>query len=1521
MAKLLPLHPGRGQLIISPRPHTAPSTTTRPSTGRQTGGGSRQTCIHRDRVPGRQLTLEQVEPLIHSRLANIKSAFTAVDSDGTGLVSKEEFIRVLESLLSVSQLDTLLNKVCERSAETVDYMQFLGSFRRAPAAHRACSSCSSMRRGPQNTSMSLADIQKHLKEKIGSNMRTVIRVFRLFDYNREGHIQQHEFRRILDNYCMHLSDKEFQRLWKHYSPNNTSSISYELFLEKLGFGDSHNFKIAPVCTKLEVSSRGTTPSEKVKQRNQTPECRSKSCDASSVLPHRKLRSLFYNKMCMNSTAVWQALQAFDTTHTGLVKQDVLRAVLSSFIFPMNPHSLQKLTSRYGVEAIGPVKWKHFLGHFMSPLQEKGDTCLHCDRNFEHSAPDEDNLNLQDMYLHLKEIFHLLDKKEAGCITRADLRHFLERPGGTQFRTPEPRLRRSQITELLKALDPEHTGLIQLGSLERLNPSITSSPTGNMTPPPSPAHTSEPLDVGEETEDTAEQQITPDERQTTQCTDKASVASASWRTVEKILLDKLCEQLSSVLAALELCDPEHTGYITQEDLKKVLSCYGMPISDTHFNELCKASSSRPDNSSKLVYYTGFLRNLGVAVTDAQSTSSSLERPCTSTQVTLQSVKGQRPPSSLQVGPDPCSILDIVFQRMKARLEQRHTSLADRIQAITHSSDGTLSETDVRKIIEDSWVMLDDNSFNKFTELLGFRDGWINCSVFLQKYEEATVRNGQHVSVDHGDKNEADPVLASAEQCLAAMKTRIKIIHKDNLTAFRLMDRRRKGVVDCHDFKKLYNSLGFFCEEGEYQRLLDVIGLHPGGNLNFKEFVDVVENNGKRKQGTQTASVQEQLHELLASEARYKWADMSKVLCQFDSEGRGWIHKKNLRGLLFTYALPMSSDEFDQFWLRYDPECQGCVEVCDFLEKLGFHHEGELIPQGHHPVAQQDTVRPGSSDTASLECIHQTLQDNYEGLSNSLTLGTGRDGTVTVDQLLSLLHTYSCSVRREQLVNHLRRLNVPMDENCKRLAYMDFLSAFDHKSEKSKCPPASPDAVQQIESLDSLSPGAAMARMQQLVAVSVPNLYKAFLAFDQSGTGTVKALDFRKVLDHFCARLSDKQYRYMLTKLELDCENCTVKWKDFLNKFQSQSRPLSANRCLSRTSQSGTKTRSPLQTKTSQITDHLQQIQEVVSSHLYEITTGLIDSDASDSNTVSKEQFRQVCDRHCLRLTNDQFESVWSQISISEQKKPQYKEFLKRSGVLGRTPLTEAGGSTPSILPPSPEPRVTVSTTKSCCPQTAGATLQRTKSAPQCTSRRSASVGRPRTGSLLGSTERRLRGAVQRCWREIQKNCSKEDPQKEGYVSTASFLEILQSLSINMTREQFERLAVELDIMNNGCISYHNFLRHFLLNLKPAEAKRGFERRELPLPITTTSHGVLSKDCVEVMLRIYDAIRSSWTSIRRCFLTSDRNRTGIVTVQDFRKVLRHFSVNLSEEEFFHLSSYFDASTTGKICYNNFLWAFLH
>ena len=75
------------------------------------------------------------------------------------------------------------------------------------------------------------------------------------------------------------------------------------------------------------------------------------------------------------------------------------------------------------------------------------------------------------------------------------------------------------------------------------------------------------------------------------------------------------------------------------------------------------------------------------------------------------------------------------------------------------------------------------------------------------------------------------------------------------------------------------------------------------------------------------------------------------------------------------------------------------------------------------------------------------------------------------------------------------------------------------------------------------------------------------------------------------------------------------------------------------------------------------------------------------------------RMCAFPFASQFECVWSQMPMNEQKKLQNREFLKRVGAVGRA---ETGSPTNRVPSASSEPRETVSATRS-----AGAVLQRTK----------------------------------------------------------------------------------------------------------------------------------------------------------------------------------------------------------------------
>ncbi|XP_071242305.1 EF-hand calcium-binding domain-containing protein 6 [Salvelinus alpinus] len=1612
-------------LVIAPRPWTAQRITHTPGPSHsythtppytpvegQGAGEPRKTALQSDSVssvqsaPDEHLSLGEIKALLPRRLGerleDVRAAFKALDPEGSGSVTQGEFRQVVEAFLfplTQTQLNAMLAKVSKRDSVTVDYMDFLrryskvttvqrpdtstaqrryrstpsstaqrpdtstaqrpyrstasstaqrpdtstasstvqrpdtstasstaqrsGSSTASSTAQRPDSSTPSstaQRPGTSTTAsstaqrpdsytrcvsgsdqrgMTLTEIQQRLKHKIGSNLKNVIRAFRLFDYNRDGQIQQHELRRILENYCFPLTQRDYQRLWTHHSPNNMATMSYKVFLEKLGLESNKYRKFVPEPPKLALGWQEISPPDKIKLRNRALS-QNATGDTQDIqgLTQDELQTLFLKKLCVSCTLVWRALQAFDVTLSGLVSQEDLRAVLSSFLFPMSLSTFQSLTCRFGVRATGPVKWKQFLGQFQGPVTEEDYTTPQTDRVPE--LPNAEEGSLTEFYPILKRAFKQLDRGRIGRITRADLRQALEVPQynlrGPQSswssrrepHTPRPRLSPAQVRELLILLDPEHTGVITQPSLELLKPRRVHSSPGRET-----LHTPTGGWKEEVMEDAAQ--------------------------VKGLLRDKLSDQIGPMLEALGDCDPRQTGSVHHEDLRRIIQCYGLPLSHTHFNKL-----------------------------NYQSQNASVNN------------KPVRPPSATVGGPRVRMVENTMFRKLKERLDHRHVTLDDHIRATARSSDGMLSLRDLKKILDDSWITLDEKQFRKLNVSLGFKDGKMSCSAFLDKYDENQAREQNQASGGNRGNLRAKPRLLTAEDCLGVIKERIENIHGDILSAFRVMDKNCDSVVDRHDFRELYDSLGLVTKEREYQRLLQLLGLQPGANLNYPEFFTLVQSSGKsRRQNFKPANGPDQLHEHLASNARHRWTAMSKVICRFDEDGQGLVFKKDLRSLLYTYDLPISPDEFEELWARYDGEGRGYLTCAAFLEKLG------VDPQevGHARKDADTTPTDGLPAGATLQDVERVVQGNCEGLSSALNrLDKKREGLVRVEDLQSLLQRYNCPLHRHQLTHLLHTLKVPMDSEDRTLSYVDFLKAFDHVTGKGcEHPPRPCGSPDPAESLEWLSPERAVGRIRELVTASMDILHKAFSAFDRSGNGMVTPLEFRRVLDHFCARLSDPQFRFLLDRMKLNWENHTVYWRDSLNQFNLCNldvcvwvcvcvvggpysvfirRPVHVHYasvficcvCMHLCVQTPEdwsdrvgKAGFPTQPQPLPISE------EVVSARLYTITKEIVDLDHTHNDTISKEDFRMMCDRHFMRLTCDQFERVWEKLPVNVLGDLEYREILKHArgtvGIRDKTTDPEDISPLKSASPPSPGAidRMSSSPPALQRPKTTGSNLQRSKSEVGVSSRarRPSTAGRERESPLVDceEVERRLKGQVQRCWRDIQRRCREEDRDRDGEISTRCFLDILQSLNVSVTQKDLDRLAVKFDMRDSGHVSYPDFLRHFLLNFKPPAVRQPFERPKLPLPTTPMSGGVLSRQCVEAMLRLYGPVQQFWRSLRQNFVTLDHNHSGKISIKEFRKVLRQFRVNLSEEEFFHLTSFFDKNTTGKISYNDFLRGFLH
>jgi len=198
----------------------------------------------------------------------------------------------------------------------------------------------------------------------------------------------------------------------------------------------------------------------------------------------------------------------------------------------------------------------------------------------------------------------------------------------------------------------------------------------------------------------------------------------------------------------------------------------------------------------------------------------------------------------------------------------------------------------------------------------------------------------------------------------------------------------------------------------------------------------------------------------------------------------------------------------------------------------------------------------------------------------------------------------------------------------------------------------------------------------------------------------------------------------------------------------------------------------------------------------------------------------------------------------------------------------------------------------------------------------------TSAVLGDRTRdaELKSVVYKNWQEIQKECKRLDPTSTGSITSDKFVGILDKFGLLLSLDDARDLMTSYDVGNSlGKFRYREFLRHFILTLKPQD--EGLLKRKkihaARLPVNT---GTENESFVDAMVALRERILHCWKEMRRSFRNQDPSAEGFVPAPTFRQILRQFSIQLSEEDFFHLMTYYDGQLKGKVPYNDFIRAFL-
>ncbi|KAM6290393.1 LOW QUALITY PROTEIN: EF-hand calcium-binding domain-containing protein 6 [Porphyrio hochstetteri] len=1329
------------------------------------------------------------------------------------------------------------------------------------------------------------DVGKILLQKTAEKEDELKKAFQMLDVGQTLIVTKGE-RRVIETSLFRLTEAEFDAVLAEVPNAGNVTVLHRVFLSEF----TEISRSARVPKKLDSHSR-------------------------QMMTLSQLETLLKEKLCSAYQDIEKAFRAIDVSRSGFVSLDYLKSVINGFIFPLPNETFQELMNRFGLKTTGKIAWKEFLGKFQDPgstFESRQKIPMRKNMKINPARGDEAFSSdtvlqklrryIQDAYPSLKETFLTLDEKQDGKITRNDLHHVLH---NLVFQMTD-----KDFQELIEIIDPEQTGYLDYHEF---------------------------LDLFEEKESVMAHKLNG----TKQIKNHALVVLACV-SVEEILSHKITENWEDFHKALLSYDPKCTGTVNRSHLKKVLQLCCPSLSNEQFMKLCYKYK---DNSSDGIFYKMLLNNLKVAILsgDLNGISSHISKEKQQRKEKRQTELSER----IKQIEDQANkytqnrTVDEVIKRLKDRVIQQAATIKDSFFAYDKQSHGKIDKAGLWKVLEDHGMPMDDSQFNLLAEKLGLADGGLSYPDFVAVLEDATL-NGPGATLCNSPNrrvNDTKYCYVTAEECLNQLNDKLMEVYGDTYSAFREADSNHDGIINMLNFRQFLDSLLLCLRDEEFLHLLGLLGMNLTSTLNYQEFCQLfhhqeteevppwlVPPHKKKQMITDAELACDHAHYYLVIKARTRWHDLARNFQGFDSEGNSIIQPRDLKKVLFRFGIPITPEEFKQLWARYDPDAKGYLTHQEFLQRLGIEsapadtglsrhitEDSYAHLQAHYNNQQKKHSELEKQQKRQTEALHvgeikkqikNKFRDYFQDFNKAFhKADKNRDGYVRVCDLHRILQAFNVYLDHNQFRSLLNSLGISIHDS--KLSYFDFLRAIDdgraskyQQRQKQAAPPAS---------FAALSLQQTLIKRKETVASSYDLLYKAFSLFDKD-TGAIKALEFRQVLDHFCFKLSDKQFRHLLKCLNL-CEDFTVDWKVFLKSIDN----------LVETEE-GQKVILPKSSRELSERDILSQIQEVATAGFGATAREVKDTDSSKDNTVSKEEFWDMCKRHFQRLTEEQFENLWNMVGASASGQLKYQDILKRFSskllMMPSSTSSAASSATSTKLATHAVQKPHVSSQPG-----------RPKTSPSLPGQKSIPASRhPQSAATCSvpllnceTIENKIRKNIQHTWRGILKACKEKDVSKLGEIPVSDFLDIAEKFHLDLSKEEINQITAKYHLKKNRGFAYYDFLQNCVLLLKPQERPL-LQRVIIPKPQKPMSPGPQTPSFFRAMLRIQPWVLRCWRPMKRTFKSYDESHTGLLDIADFRQALHEFGIDLTEEELFHILEYYDKTLSSKISYNEFLRAFI-
>ncbi|XP_062522286.1 EF-hand calcium-binding domain-containing protein 6-like [Corticium candelabrum] len=961
-----------------------------------------------------------------------------------------------------------------------------------------------------------------------SSVVRVILAFQSFDYDHNGFVSRQEFKRVVESFCLQVSDDQLDELISKIDLNKDGQLSYLEFLRHFGISESGQGHAWLKSNHRFNKTRSPRP-----------------------LPVEQVEKELREKISDQWGTMARAFRMFDMNGDGVISKAELRKVLESFCFQMSDSQFDQLWSKYDENRDGQLQYMEFVkrlgvevqhtdkGHSMA-IQEQSEAegkrhRLQQQQKFQQlkqhhlhamtSLPAEHleqlfRHKMKDNYDNMRKAFNAIDGNNDGIVTWDELRAIVD-----SFAMP---LSENAFIELMKRFGVQPRDSLPYDVFLQ---KIEGTDPGQVLPI-KPSHRYHP--VIESTQHMAADDIMA------------------------LLQSRVSGSHDSIHKAFLKFDDDKDGFISHSELRKVIETFTFNLTENQFREVL----SRLDPRNKgLISFREFIGHFGNA-----------EDPFGHKWL----VSTHRFNKALS--PRSMSFSE-VEHLIRMKIMDQWKTMAAAFRELDTNSDGCISQSELKSLLhrfgmaitdeqfQQFWARCDENSdgtldFHEFFRQLGIDIsggdvGGHSTKIADQSEASDVKRKAEHDARLHRVKERAQDATGRlrADQVLHKLKDVMTQRSSDMNKTFRHYDTDNNGLLSQMEFRKALEGLGFFMTDTQFNLLLDSIGFY-GPNLRYSEFLETFTHTpqGSQRQRSRQVAAAVNIPPLSASNVPdvsrrlrervvHDYKTLRQAFLAFDHDKNGVVSMWELKRILDNFCFVLDKSELQELMNTLDLNKDGKIDYREFLIAFGADkgaiHEMEAMSQQIDAAVKQtptmkQSVAAEESKRVSAERGGSEESVQVHSLSGGKSPRSQARGNVSPKQTSSAASKGNMSKDKFNKVKHLKSSGISSKTGT---AFVDI----------GVTPPCSAPSKKERAILQSsvcpLVPGpgspvldALLSKYKDSMHKNWKNVRREFRAMDPSATDMVSSTGFRNVLQHHGLKFSEDEFFYLVSYFD---DNLTKK----------------------------------------------------------------------------------------------------------------------------------------------------------------------------------------------------------------------------------------------------------------------------------------------------------------------------------------------------------------------------------------------